>query len=368
SNINSGLQTLLVAFQDTEWKIKFYQSFQYPPVIKNFLKNININQNKPLSLLELAEIDNIVTSFICENTHSILEQSPKLKRNLDLIILKKISLWKGRLGDDYKPVYWNIPIGDAQLLSYSFSIPVLTDFKRQNILDDGFGILPGLMGDIKIAELVGKISVFVNIGLKAKVLIIDSQNSKIIVDSETGPGTILIDSAADEMGCLEGFDRDGKIASKGVVDIKVLESLVSDPWFQLSQPKHTSEMLFKNLMQNKELRAMHQYDKLATLTAFTALTIYNFYKKEYPFDSYEKQNEIWISGGGSNNLALCDFLKSYFSPITIKKVEEIDIPNNSKSLLSLGITVNNIIDQIKKSSPGSRNIKIERLGKWIFPY
>ena len=368
SGINSGLQTLLLDLQNTEWQIKITQSIPYPPGIKDLLKKCIPYPEKPLSLIELAELDNSITLFIYENTQAILEQSPKLKRNLDLIILKKLSLWNGKLGDTHTPVHWNIPIGDAQLLSYAFNIPVLTDFKRQNVLENGSGIIPGLSGDISIAEEAGQFSVFVNIGLTTKMLIIDSQYSKIIVDSETGPGTILIDSIADEAGCLEGFDRDGKIASNGVVDTEVLESLISDPWFQEPQPKFTTDVLFQKLLKNNKLCAMRHYDKLATVTAFTALTIYNFYKKEYPFDKYEKPKEIWISGGGSNNLSLCEFLSSYFSPVSIRNVEEIKIPNNFKSLLSLGITVNNNINHLKKVIPGSKSTGIQRLGKWVFPY
>lgn len=365
SSIHIGLECVYLEVVNTKWQILHNQSIHYPQTIKNLIQKIFQNTDYSLPLKDLAQLDNRMTLFLIDSAHEIVSHIPKIKSHLDLVILKKFLLWKGVVNKKQKPNYWNIHLGDAQTFAHSMKTPVLTDFIRKDILQHGAGNLHTSEGDLIIAELAGDIAFLLNIGLTSHITAIDSLKSKIIIDSDTGPGTYLIDLAAQEAGCSYGFDRDGVTALSGNVKTKALEILLTDKWFKQPAPKYADIDFFSNLFRHQCLKGLSAADKISTLTAFTALTISNFYKREY---SYPKKPEvIWLSGGGTYNQALVDFLNAYFSPITVKPIKELGIPNNSRLPLSLGLTVQACLNQQQIINRGGKILTIEQLGNWVSP-
>ncbi len=323
------------------------------------------NTDQTCKFEDVARLDNSMTLFLVESTHKLLSHIPKIKRHLDLIILKKFSLWQGPVNNTQQPNYWNIRLGDAHYYAYSIKTPVLTDFIRQDILDNRPGKIHTSPGDLIIAKKTGDIACFVNIGLTADITIIDTSFSKILLHSDTGPGTCLIDLAAREAGCDHGIDRDGTTALAGTVNTEALKLLLTNEWFGRPAPKHIDSILFKDLYNHQCLRSLSSVDKLSTVTAFTALTISDLYKREYSYA--KKPTVIWLSGGGTNNLALIEFLKAYFSPVAVKNVEELGIPNNSRFPLTLGLTVQEYLNKNHLTFQESNMPPVKQFGRWIFP-
>lgn len=365
SSINSGLDALYLEVQDNTWHILHSQTMHYPQSIKTLIKNLDFLSTRTISLPDLALIDNRMTTFLAESAKKIVSHIPQSRRHLDVLCLKKFSLWQGSINKQQKPGYWNVALGDAHYLARHLKTPILTDFIRQDMLNQGTGILNTLYGNRIISGKAGETAVFVNIGLIADMVVIDQKQQKIIINSDTGPGTCLIDLAAKEAGCDHGFDRDGSTASAGTVTTEVLEQLLEDSWFQRPSPKRGFSDHFKQLYRHQSLQELSPADRLATVTAFTALTISNFYKKE--FSNKRKPETIWLSGGGLNNLALIDFLKAYFTPLPVKNIEELGIPSNGMIPLSLGLTVQGMLNQQNVFIGHDTLQENRQLGNWVFP-
>ena len=106
-------------------------------------------------------------------------------------------------------------------------------------------------------------------------------------------------------------------------------------------------------------------DRLATITALTARTIYNFYRSE--FKSAEEEPTVVLSGGGSYNQTLTGFLAAYFDSIPVESVEKYGIPVDMRIPLSLALTVNAHIGGTMIAWESGSNPAVQPMGKWVLP-
>lgn len=337
ASVHSGIQSVYIETAKEGWHIIYHQILPYPREIQEISKS----SSEEIHLRNFAVLDNKMSRFYIECCNTTCSHVSKSQKQPDIVVLNRFSLWQD-LTDASNTSLWDISIGDPQLLSSTLNLPVITDFVRNNILNRGNGMLPVLHGDCLIGQKAGPIAVFVNIGLIAHISIIDTSKSIVINDSDTGPGTYLINLAAEEAGCADGFDRDGTLCASGQVDPACLEALASTELFIKPGAKSITAKELNEVLNNPCLKPLSPADKLSTLTALTARTIFNFYKQEYTLEI--KPDTIWISGGGINNLTLIEYLKAYFSPININSIEELGIPPDSRYPLSLGLAVNAFFD------------------------
>lgn len=362
--VQSGVQALYIGIEDDEnWNTYAKAFIPYPQKMGLLIEQLNETQD-PLKLSELAWLEYKTTMLFLESAKAALAQAPKAFSQPHLVVLNKLTLWRGVTGENLQQSNWNLTVGDAQFVSSSLNLPVLTDFIRHNILAGGPGVLPVSAGSLKIAKRVSGPAVFINAGLLSRITIVDNNNSTLLLESDTGPGTVLIDKCVREADCPEGFDRDGHLSQKGVVNTECLEKLSSDPWFTKPAPKQSSVDSFIHLLDEKSLKKLNSLDKIATVTALTAKTIFDFYSREYSLDTPQA---IWLSGGGSNNLTLIDYLNAYFEPVAVRNIEELGIPSDVKIPLTLGLSVDSFLSGNALPWESGSNPKIRPLARWVFP-
>ena len=280
-------------------------------------------------------------------------------------IFNKFQLWRGATDESLQQTFWNLSIGDPQLLASSTGIPVFTDFIRHNILAGGSGTLPLNPGNSMIASrTTGKVAL-INIGIISHLTIIDTVNAHVLIDSDIGPGTVLLDKETKQFNITESFDRDGSNAAQGNVNSSCLDTLASFPWFSKSGPKQAIPEQFNGLLTYPSLVALSPLDKIATLTALSAKVIYDFYRRETSVE--EKITAAYISGGGAHNLTLMNFLSTFFDPILVKSIEEFGIPADMRLPLALGLTIDAHINDITVPWETGSNPRVESIGKWVLP-
>ena len=133
----------------------------------------------------------------------------------------------------------------------------------------------------------------------------------------------------------------------GKVNAEWLETLLSHPYIGKEPPKSTGredfgENYFSELL--SEIKPESEGDKIdfvATLTRFTAESIYLNFKTFVGNDS--GISELIASGGGTNNRALMDNLRSLFSDIKVNKIDDYDISADAKEALGFAIFVNEFV-------------------------
>jgi anhydro-N-acetylmuramic acid kinase len=366
--LQGGLQCLYIAATNTTWEIIAHAFMPYPQKIAQLLEQISASSSQQVTLTDLAWIDYKLSLLYTECARTTLTQLPTALRTPHFAVLNKPEVWRGPNGEEQQPTCWDIPLGDAQHLASSLHIPVATDFIRHQCLAGGSGVLPTGFGNQCIAATRGGIVLFLNIGLVSRMTIVDTGNSAIVTDSDTGPGTCCINTLMKQQKPgveNEGFDRDGSLASKGAVDGDCLKKLSEDPWFLKPAPKQASPHLFDNLIKVPQFTVLSDADQLATVTALTARTIYDFYRRE--LKQLSSQQTVFLSGGGSHNQTLLQYLKTFFDAIPIKSIEELGIPVDMRIPLALGLTVNAYVSGTTIPWESGNNPKVQPLGKWVWP-
>ncbi|MBN1981054.1 MAG: anhydro-N-acetylmuramic acid kinase, partial [Chitinivibrionales bacterium] len=136
-------------------------------------------------------------------------------------------------------------------------------------------------------------------------------------------------------------------------------------WFKRPGPKEVETRLTFELLNHPCLASLPPINKLATLTALVACSITSFFKREYTLSKLP--DGLVLSGGGTNNLALVEFLKAYFNPLQLKNCEDLGIPSAAKSCLSLALTFNSCLNDERITVQKGLAPRIGTFGRWIAP-
>ncbi|MCL2182230.1 MAG: anhydro-N-acetylmuramic acid kinase [Chitinispirillia bacterium] len=362
--IRSGIQVLYVGYEGDEWEIFSTAYLPWPQRVGDLIARLNETED-PVALSDFAWLDYKVTMLFLDAAKAALTAAHKSIGGPHYAALNKPNLWKGPTGENLQQGYWNVMAGDAPYLATSLGIPVITEFLRHNIVAGGPGLLPTYPGSLIIARKTEGVGLFLNIGMVSRMSIIGKGGSKLIFESDVGPGTVLIDKCAAVAECPGGIDRDGQLTAKGYPNAECLEILSADPWLSKAAPKYASPEIFANLLSHPCLNPLSNVDKMATITALTAVSAYHFYRREYR--GAAQPEALWVSGGGGNNLALLDYLKASFDPIPVRSVEELGVPADMKIPLTLGLTADAFICGKKVPWESGVTPKIKPLGRWVLP-
>ncbi len=200
----------------------------------------------------------------------------------------------------------------------------------------------------------GSVTALQNIGGIANVTVVGKNIRPIAFDN--GPGNCLIDWAVQKV--TKGkilFDRNGAMARRGKINGKVVEQMASHPYFRKRPPKSTGRELFNEKFIPKILWKDNPKNAIATLTYFTAYSIYDSYQKfilpKVPGAGSRVPGNFKIiaSGGGVLNKTLMAHLKNFFSgkgdryevrcvPVPfstiVHSIEEFGIPAQAKEPLA----------------------------------
>jgi anhydro-N-acetylmuramic acid kinase len=259
---------------------------------------------------------------------NIIKQSTELHAEIVLSLLKKAGL-KAQdvdlIGYHGQALYHNpaegmtIQIGDGQLLANLTKIPVINDFRSEDIANGGQG---APLAPLYHQALATKANLFplaiINCGGIANISIISGPKEDQVIGFDTGPGNVLIDRyIRKKTNSQEFIDLDGKYGLKGSVNPLILSKLLDSiaPYLAKPAPKSLDP---GNLYLIDELDNLSINDACATLEYFTAKTI---------ADSIPTPPNKWaLAGGGWNN----PVIKQHLSQCLLERLNTVDIKTASE--------------------------------------
>jgi anhydro-N-acetylmuramic acid kinase len=251
-----------------------------------------------------------------------------------------------------------LQIGESSVIAQKTGCTVVSNFREADIAQGGQGAPLVCFADEKwfrnISPLPlgeGRISMqgtsirnsgeghknfaIQNIGGISNVTVVSQDYDTFGFD--TGLGNIMIDYCANKYFSLP-YDKDGQIASEGIVSDSWLECLLQDEYYFVEPPKSTGREYFnpKYIENALKYAPKDSKDILATVTALTAKTIAEAYERFiYPNVGI---HEAVICGGGAYNKTLMKFLRSYLpSYIELKTCEDYGISNNFKEVMAFAL-------------------------------
>jgi anhydro-N-acetylmuramic acid kinase len=211
------------------------------------------------------------------------------------------------------PIRATLQLGEPCVIAERTGVMTVADFRPRDMVAGGEGapLAPYvhyiLFGDAHRTRIIH------NIGGISNVTILPAGGELAdVLAFDTGPGNMPIDGAISRLtGGREIFDKDGARARGGRVHQPLVEELLAHPFLQRPPPKSTGREAFGSpfldqvLVRGAELGVTGD-DLLATLTAFTAATMADAYRRfilpRHP------QVESVLCGGGSHNPTLTAWL------------------------------------------------------------
>lgn len=255
-----------------------------------------------------------------------------------------------------------LQIGEPSVIAHDTNIITVGDFRVADVAAGGQGapLVPYvdflLLRDKKISRAIQNIGGIGNV----TVLPADGNVSDILA-FDTGPGNMVIDEVmkiiSDDQ---KNYDHNGEIASSGVPDRRLLKKLLSHPFIEAMPPKTTGREEFGIHFASKVVDEAIQMgisneDLLATVTAYTAESIYRNYEL-FILPKYDI-SEILIGGGGLRNLTLMSFLSDKFNPIAVRSVEDFGLVSDAKEAIAFAILANETIHGNTGNVPGATGAK-----------
>ncbi|MGF7013138.1 anhydro-N-acetylmuramic acid kinase [Ornithinibacillus bavariensis] len=236
------------------------------------------------------------------------------------------------------PVTSTLQIGDISMIAERTGITTVGDFRTRDMAVGGQGapLVPYADYLLFRHREVGR--VLVNIGgiSNLTVLPANAEESDVLA-YDTGPGNMIIDYFANQITHgKRSFDQDGRIASAGKVHGPWLEELLREPYYSQTPPKSTGRELFgevyaRKLWDEANRLGISEEDRIATVTTLTAKTITNEIDRHMAKGSIR---EVYISGGGSNNLFLMKQIESALpNGVTLRRMDELGVSADAKEAM-----------------------------------
>ena len=249
-------------------------------------------------------------------------------------------------GAQYVPS--TLQLGESAVIAHRTGIPTIANFRVADLAAGGQGAPLVPYVDFLLFRGVDRTVALQNIGGISNVTLIPAGAvGSDVLASDTGPGNMIIDSVMEILtDGEEKYDHAGQFAAQGSVCESLLGEWLGHPFISAHPPKTTGREAFGRQFADQALEGAQTLnlgpaDLVATLTAFTAQSIFDYYRRFlFPYHSV---NEIYISGGGSHNLTLMQHLKTLFQPIPLLPIDSIGFSSDAKEAIAFAVLANEAV-------------------------
>lgn len=309
-----GIDAALVRL-DNSHKIELIDFLTYPSQLKPQLTQLNLDTQIRLS--DLADLQVKIAREFSQAALTLIKQNGYEAANIHAIGSHGQTIFHApELG-------MSLQIGHPAIIAKQTNITTVADFRVDDMALGGQGAPLAPSFHQALLHNHHKPVCVVNIGGIANISYIDMDNK--VIGFDTGPGNALMDEICQQSFDLD-YDQNGELAAQGQVNHTLLNTLLSDPYFQQPTPKSTGRdkfnqpWLLKHLPQNIE-----PTDLLATLNELTVETIgAELMKLELP-----NQTACLICGGGAYNQTLLKGLQTKLPNLTIQSSEQLGFNPNA---------------------------------------
>ena len=235
-----------------------------------------------------------------------------------------------------------LQIGEPAVIAERTGILTVADFRARDLAAGGCGAPLVPYVDYLLFRHPRISRGLLNIGGIANLTVVPAGAKVEEVQAfDTGLGNMVIDALARHYR-LGSCDQGGKIASRGMVSTHLLSDLMQNSFIRRKPPKSTGREAFgkgfvNDLLAKAKKLKLPAEDVLATATALTAQAVFYNYRR---FLSRCPLNELIVSGGGTKNRTLMNWLWVLFAPIPVVTINAYGMPSQAKEALVFAVLAN----------------------------
>ena len=228
-----------------------------------------------------------------------------------------------------------LQIGEPAVLAEATGVPVVSNFRTRDIAAGGEGAPLVPYVDYLLFRHPRRTRIALNIGGIANITIIPvAASPEDVMAFDTGPGNMVIDALAREYTHgKQNYDRDGRIAASGKIDRKLLDDLLTDPYYRRRPPKSAGREQYGAEFVARLKRTRRPLpDLIATATALTPATIaMGIHQITAP------PADLIVSGGGVHNPQIMKYLAAFLPGVTIAASGHYGIDPDAKEAIAFAV-------------------------------
>ncbi|MFN2362723.1 MAG: anhydro-N-acetylmuramic acid kinase [Halarsenatibacteraceae bacterium] len=316
-----GIDVVIVATdrsESSQIEILSYFQREYPAGIKERLNKLvnNLHLDAAVVLEEVASLNLELGELYADAIRTASSKAGLQLSELDLIGCHGQTVFHKPGGG--KTI--SLQLGSGSVIAEGTGVDTITNFRLKDIAAGGEGAPLVPLIDFLLYQSSYSHRFVVNIGGIANYtwLPADSKRQEVR-GSDTGPGNMMIDAGVQKLtdGELD-YDQDGIIAGQGQLDRILYDRLFQHEFFDRSYPRSTGRYDFgrqytEKIIAEASTRGVRDVDIIRTLTEFTASSLVESFQEELvkeEIDTLKKSDclEVIISGGGSHNQSLLNFI------------------------------------------------------------
>ena len=345
-----GVDAALVEIQghglETRVEVVAFHSHPFVPEVRDRI--FNLFQPETSRVDEICQMNFLIGEIFADAALSVIRDAQLEVEEIDLIGSHGQTVYHlpPQAGAEYVPS--TLQIGEPSVIAYRTGIPTIGNFRVADLAAGGQGAPLVPYADFLLFRQADRTIALQNIGGISNVTLIPAGAAgPDILASDTGPGNMIIDSVMEILtDGEEKYDNLGQFAARGRVNESLLEEWLQHPFIGARPPKTTGREAFGRqfayqALEQAQAQNVSPADLVATLTAFTARTIFDYYRR-FLFPHYSIDG-IYISGGGSHNLTLMRHLKALFEPIPLFAADAIGVSSDAKEALAFAVLANEAV-------------------------
>jgi anhydro-N-acetylmuramic acid kinase len=313
-------------------EVELIDSLLYPMESQLTKKMQSMISSGRCTLEEICRLNVALGEVFAQATIALMRKANLSKHEIDLIGSHGQTLWHAPELRKFAGVMTRatLQLGEPSVIAARTGIPVIADFRMRDMAVGGQGAPLVSFADEVLFGSEGQATGVLNIGGIANITIIN-EKGEASVAFDTGPGNMLMDRVSDLL-FKQSFDENGALAAQGKVSEDWLAAEMQLAYFQQEPPKTTGRELFTfafadRLISEGHKRGLSDHDVLATVTALTAASIGEGYKRfAMPSTKIER---LVLGGGGADNPTLCKMLEERW-PHAIKLMRHEDFGISTK--------------------------------------
>jgi anhydro-N-acetylmuramic acid kinase len=229
-----------------------------------------------------------------------------------------------------------LQIGEASVIAERLGVPVVSDFRPADIAAGGQGapLVPFVDYLLFLHPRRGRVAL--NIGGIANITAIPPGGPpEQVIAFDTGPGNMVIDAlVARCTGGKRRYDRDGRLAARGQIHLRLLEDLLSDAYYRKRPPKSAGREQYGDAFVRRLLKSrLPMPDLVATATALTAAAVAVGVRRFVSFPP----DDLIVSGGGARNPEIMGHLEAFFPGASVAASTAFGVDPGAKEAVAFAL-------------------------------
>ena len=351
-----GVDAAIVDISGNKVSVLAFDTFAYPAEVRRSI--FELVESKNSGPLEMCHLNFVIGEVFAEAVLKLCRKSGIGLNTIDLIGSHGQTIYHNPKGRRFgkRMVRSTLQIGEPSVIAQRTGIITVADFRPKDMAANGQGAPLVPFADYVLFRDKKRNRAIQNIGGIANVTYLPAAcQRRDIIAFDTGPGNMIIDRIVSLVRKgRKKFDRDGKIAERGTVDKRLLNSMLRHPFFDKRPPKSTGREMFgkeycDTLYRQAMKKGLSAEDVVATATAFTAASICFSYRRFLP----AMPDELILCGGGAKNNTLIKMLRQELGEVKILLSDELGISCDAKEAISFALLAYATIKGIANNVPSA---------------